>query len=211
MAARRHFDRSIMQAPEALRCSQAEEHFLLHRAREAIEGAIRGHPLPRPAPEQLQGNLIREAATFVTLRLDQQLRGCVGNLVARDPLYQSVATNAVGAAFRDARFAPLTLEELPQVDVHISILSPLVPLQCATPDELLAQLTPNTDGVVLRQDGRTGTFLPQVWNSFRDPQAFMEALARKAGLEAPDWKSPGTEVSIYRVTAFGESPGGETA
>lgn len=193
--------------PENLRppiCSEGEQRLLTTLAHEAIDAAIQGRVAPEPAPDSLTDTLCRQAATFVTLLLHQRLRGCVGNLIACDPLYQSVKNNAIAAAQRDTRFEAVTGEESRQLEVHISLLSGLVPLRAGSPAELLEQITPGLDGVVLRQAGRTSTYLPQVWKSFATREDFLGSLCRKAGLEASAWMESGAEILIYRASEFGD-------
>lgn len=188
-----------------LTCSAEEKRCLLVIARDAIQAAIQARPLPEPAAGSLTADLSRPAATFVTLDLGAKLRGCVGNLIARDPLHRSVRTNAVGAALRDARFNPVTLDESMRMGIHISILSPLIPLQSGSGKETLDQLTPGVDGVVLRHAGRTATYLPQVWNRSSSREDFLESLCHKAGLGDGAWKEVDAEILRYRVSGFGDT------
>lgn len=191
-----------LQAPT---CSPGEQRLLTALAHQAIQAAILGRPTPDVPPDSISGTLSEPCATFVTLTLDARLRGCVGNLIARDvPLYRSVMTNAVGAALRDTRFEPVTLEESNRLEVHISLLSTLYPLQFGTIAELLNQITPGMDGVVLRRAGQTSTYLPQVWKSFPTKEEFLGSLCRKAGLEVSAWKQEDVDLFIYRVSAFGD-------
>ncbi|MCU0771784.1 MAG: AmmeMemoRadiSam system protein A [Verrucomicrobia bacterium] len=185
-------------------CSAEEKQLLLTLARDAIRHAIQCRPPPDVPACSLTPTLVEPAATFITLTLAGELRGCVGNLVARDPLHRSVMDNAAGAALRDQRFSPVTLEESGHLKVHISILSALVPLRFNGPAELLDQLTAGIDGVVLRHAGRTSTYLPQVWKAFPDKETFLASLCRKAGLDGPAWKEAGAELLIYRVSDFGD-------
>ncbi|MDP2879344.1 MAG: AmmeMemoRadiSam system protein A, partial [Sulfuricella sp.] len=101
-------------------------------------------------------------ACFVTLTQQGELRGCIGSLEAHRPLLQDVKANAYAAAFRDTRFAPLSLAELDYTEVEISLLSPMQPLTFRDEREALAQLRPGIDGVVFECGGRRSTFLPQV-------------------------------------------------
>ncbi len=189
-------------------CSAEEKQWLSTLAHDAIRAAIQGRPPPEVPAASLTANLTQPAATFVTLSLAGQLRGCVGNLIARDPLYESVMTNAVSAALRDNRFPPVTLQEAGELKIHISILSALVPIGFRSLDELLDQITPGSDGVVLRQGGRTSTYLPQVWKSLPDKAGFLDSLCRKAGLEPSAWKEADAELLIYRVSGFGDPADG---
>lgn len=145
-----------------------------------------------------------KGATFVTLLLDNELRGCVGSLAAERALREDVKSNALGAAFRDTRFAPLSREEFTLVKVEVSELSSLEPIACATEDEARALLRPGVDGVVLEYGGRRGTFLPQVWDSLPQPERFLAHLKVKAGLPATFWES-GIKLSRYTVQKWKEA------
>jgi AmmeMemoRadiSam system protein A len=136
-------------------------------------------------------------ACFVTLTQQGELRGCIGTLEAHRPLLSDVRANALAAAFRDPRFAPLSARELESTDVEVSLLSPLQALSFSCEAEALAQLRPGLDGVVLEFGARRGTFLPQVWEQLPEASDFMAQLRRKAGLPAGFWHD---EVRLYRYT-----------
>lgn len=156
---------------------------LLVTARNAIAErfGFTGHSVD-PLPE-----LAEPAATFVTLTQSGQLRGCIGTLEAHQPLARDVAMNAVAAAFRDRRFAPLRQEEFALTRVEVSLLTPPEPFAVASEADALARLRPGIDGLILACDGRRATFLPQVWESLPTPQQFMAQLKLKAGLPADFW------------------------
>jgi AmmeMemoRadiSam system protein B/AmmeMemoRadiSam system protein A len=142
-------------------------------------------------------------ATFVTLTMGGRLRGCIGSLAAARPLGEDVAQNALGAAFRDPRFPPLSAAEWPHCRVEVSLLSAPKPVRFADEADLLAQLVPGEDGVILECDGKRATFLPQVWEGLPDKKAFLGELARKAGLAA-DTRLGRCKVWRYRVAKFHE-------
>jgi AmmeMemoRadiSam system protein A len=142
-------------------------------------------------------------ATFVTLMADQQLRGCVGSLSARRPLGEDVRANAQAAAFDDPRFPPLARAEYDTLEVEVSLLSASTPLVVASERDLHAQLRPGIDGVTLQRGHCRATFLPQVWESLRDPREFLAHLKRKAGLPFDFWSSD-LEISRYTVEKFTE-------
>jgi len=142
-------------------------------------------------------------ATFVTLTKDGQLRGCIGSLEAARPLATDVAENALGAAFRDPRFPRLAAEEWPRCRIEVSLLSAPKRIEFADEADLLAQLEPGVDGVILEADGCRATFLPQVWESLPDKRAFLGELVKKAGLPA-DTRLGRCRVSRYRVEKFHE-------
>lgn len=150
------------------------------------------------------GVLDRPAATFVTLTRQGELRGCIGTLEAHRPLRDDVRENALAAAFRDPRFAPVTAAEWPALRVEVSLLSTPEPLPVQDETDLLRQLRPAVDGVVLRAGFRRATFLPQVWEQLPDPRQFLAQLRRKAGLPADYW-SPEVEIQRYQVQKWKEA------
>ncbi|MEF8713129.1 MAG: AmmeMemoRadiSam system protein A [Accumulibacter sp.] len=135
-----------------------------------------------PLPE-----LAEPAATFVTLTQDGQLRGCIGSLEAHRPLATDVAENAVAAAFRDTRFAPLSPAEFARTHVEVSLLTPPEPFAVADEADALARLRPGIDGLIVSYGRRRATFLPQVWESLPEPRQFLAQLKLKAGLPADFW------------------------
>jgi AmmeMemoRadiSam system protein A len=159
-------------------------------------------PAPVLSADQATGGLVEPRACFVTLRQGKDLRGCIGQLVAREPLWEAVVKNAEGAAIRDYRFPPVTPAEVETLRVEISVLSETVPVDFDTPGGLLAQLVPGVDGVVLRIGGCVSTFLPQVWEDLPDRERFMNHLARKAGLADEAWREAGVRVERYQVHHF---------
>lgn len=153
------------------------------------EGFLRGAV---NAPE-----LLKNAATFVTLTQNGQLRGCIGSLQAYRPLLDDIRENACNAAFRDPRFKPLSAEELPATRVEVSLLTPAVAMQFSSEADALAQLRPNIDGIIFSAGSRRSTFLPQVWEQLPKPADFMAHLKQKAGLPTTYW---GSDVKLERYT-----------
>ena len=175
---------------------------LLARARNAIADAFTlptGHEPEHPA-------LSAPGATFVTLRLAGALRGCVGTLVATRPLGHDVRLQALCAAFRDSRFAPLQREEFGALAIEVSLLGPPLPLAASSEADARAALRPGVDGVILEWRGRRATLLPQVWEQLPGPGDFLAALKRKAGLPADFW-ADGLRLQRYRVRKFVEPVG----
>lgn len=147
--------------------------------------------------------LTAPGATFVTLQLDGQLRGCIGSLTPHRSLLDDVSKNARSAAFLDPRFTPLSLREFGRVSIEVSELSPQTPITFRDEADLLTQLRPGIDGLVLEVDGHRGTFLPQVWESLPSPADFLAHLKRKAGLR-PDHPLTGARVARYTVDKWQE-------
>lgn len=149
-------------------------------------------------PWHFEATLQEFRASFVTLRIGEQLRGCTGTLEAVRPLVVDVAHNAFGSAFRDPRFAPLGAEEFPDLDLHISILDSPERLAVTSEEELLRVLRPGRDGLVLEEGGQRATFLPAVWEQLPAPRDFVWHLKQKAGL-ASDYWSPTLRLFRYAV------------
>ncbi|AMK75249.1 MULTISPECIES: AmmeMemoRadiSam system protein A [Methylomonas] len=177
--------------------TETQQNQLLALARQSIaHGLQTGRPLPVVVADY-PAELRQTRATFVTLERRGQLRGCIGMLEAVRPLAEDVAENAFAAAFRDRRFPPLAAEELANLDLHISVLSPAVAMKFASEADLIAQLRPGIDGIVLQEGGRRGTFLPSVWEDLADPEQFLQHLKQKAGLPAAYWSDT---IQAYRYT-----------
>ncbi|MDH3211399.1 MAG: AmmeMemoRadiSam system protein A [Myxococcales bacterium] len=175
---------------------------LLLVAHASVDHGLRtGRPL-EVEPRDYDPELRTPRATFVTLHLEEKLRGCTGSLEAVNPLVVDVAQSAHRSAFADPRFPPVEANELPRLSFHISLLSPLAPLPATSEAELRASLRPGIDGLVLREGARSGTFLPSVWESLPSPLRFLEELKRKAGLPVDYW-SPTLRFERYTVEEFG--------
>lgn len=177
---------------------------LLKLARYAIEFGMRAGKTPTVALTDYSPALQSLRSSFVTLKCERNLRGCVGQLEAHEALARSVVRNAYAAAFKDPRFPPLRAEELPSVTISLSVLSVSEPLTFDSERHLLQQLRPGEDGLVLRDRGKCGTFLPSVWELLPEPADFLRELKSKAGL-APDHWSATLTVARYRADTFGEA------
>ena len=142
--------------------------------------------------------------TFVTLKIDNQLRGCIGSLSATAPILEGVCDNALNAALHDPRFSPLDKKELGAVHIEVSVLSEPVLLAYTDADDLLARLRPGIDGVIIKRGFTSATFLPQVWDQLPQPEPFLSHLCVKAGLPADQWREGDREVRVYLVQYFEE-------
>jgi AmmeMemoRadiSam system protein B/AmmeMemoRadiSam system protein A len=142
--------------------------------------------------------------TFVTLKIDNQLRGCIGSLSASAPMVKGVRDNALNAAFHDPRFPPLSRKELDRVHIEVSVLSEPVPLAYSDADDLIAKLKPGTDGVIIKKGHAGATFLPQVWEQLPESEQFLSHLCMKAGLPAHQWRKGDLKVRVYQVQYFEE-------
>jgi uncharacterized protein len=144
-------------------------------------------------------------ACFVTLHLRGELQGCIGTLAAIRPLAAGVARNAYTAAFDDPRGVELNESDLPLLDTHISILSEPEVLACASEEDAVSKLRPGIDGVILEENGRSGTLLPSVWESLPEPASFLRHVKLKAGLPLDYWSERLT-VKRYTTESFGREP-----
>lgn len=176
---------------------QARGRLLTALARAAIAAEF-GAPWPDlPRPVWLDG----PAATFVTLTLHGQLRGCIGSLEAQHSLYDDVTRNARAAAFGDPRFPAVAVDELPALCIEVSVLTAPQPLQFSSEADALSRLRPGIDGVVLQYGRRRATLLPQVWEQIPDPHEFLARLKQKAGLPA-DLRVDDVRLAVYQVEIF---------
>lgn len=141
-------------------------------------------------------------ASFVTLHRNAQLRGCIGSLEAHLPLVNDVAQNAFSAAFRDPRFPVLGENELEGMVLEISVLGQPEAITFSSEQDLIKQLRPRLDGLILADNGQRGTFLPSVWESLPRPEDFLRQLKCKAGLDEDYW-SDTVQVLRYSTEKFG--------
>lgn len=181
--------------------SPSEKQTLLQLAREAVRSPLEGEDTFNVNLDRFTRRLKEQRASFVTLNINEQLRGCIGSLAAHRPLVLDVAHNAQAAAFKDPRFRPISHEEYQQIDVHISILSKPTPLLVDSRQALENALRPDIDGLILKEGSNHATYLPSVWSQLPDPAQFIRELRRKAGLHPDGW-SQSIEVFTYTTVEF---------
>jgi AmmeMemoRadiSam system protein A len=174
---------------------------LLRVARTAIEYGLSHADAPDVDPALYSAELQAEGASFVTLHRAGQLRGCMGALQASRPLVHDVSHNAWRSSTADPRFSPLRREEFTDLEIHISVLSPLSPFPVSSRKQLMRNLRPKIDGLVLRDRGATATFLPSVWDQLETPERFVAELLHKAKLDRNHW-SDTIEFERYTVENF---------
>jgi AmmeMemoRadiSam system protein A len=177
---------------------RAELHEL---ARASIELALQEGQLMPYAGEPNDSWLNRPSASFVTLRVGEDLRGCCGTIEPSRPLSQDVWNNAWASAFADPRFPPLTSHEWPETNVQISVLSDPERLDVRSEAELLEVLRPGYDGLILQLGQRRSTFLPAVWEQLPEPVRFVRHLKMKAGWPVGFWP-PDMEAWRYTTESF---------
>ncbi len=186
------------------RLTNDEKQALLRIARGALNRGVRGGDLPSAEREELSPRLKEPGASFVTLTIKGQLRGCIGALEPYQPLAQDVREHAVAAALEDPRFPRVSPEELDQIEIEISRLTLPQKLEYQDAADLLSRLRPSIDGVILREGWRRATFLPQVWEKIPDKAAFLDNLCMKMGAGAGTWRTKHLEVLTYQVEEFHE-------
>jgi len=182
--------------PNTWSLNSEERQSLLDLARTTIEARLGDRPLPSPRVDLPTLRQVRGA--FVTLKVDGQLRGCIGHVIGVVPLWRAVRENAVAAAFEDPRFPPLSIEEFAEVRIEISALTPL---RVSPPEDVMV----GRDGVLIECGAARGLLLPQVavehgWNR----EVFLDHTCRKAGLDAGCWRHPNTVISTFSAEVFGE-------
>lgn len=173
------------------------QQLLIEIARHAISRIVNNSGDKQPDSRKLPAELMQKRATFVTLTIGGQLRGCIGMLEACRPLAEDVAENARAAAFEDPRFPPLTKKEFAKLEIHISVLSPPEEMSFSSEADLLSKIRPGIDGLILQEGFRRGTFLPSVWEELPEKKLFWAHLKLKAGLPAAYWSDT---VRVFRYT-----------
>lgn len=178
------------------RLSEADQQMLLDVAENSIRIGLESGCVIEQELSSYSTSLRHIQSSFVTLRIDQQLRGCVGAIEASMPLVSDVNRHAHAAAFSDTRFPALCKDEFPQISIRISVLSPLKRLPTETLTDAMQHIEPGVHGVALRLGPRIATFLPEVWETFQSPDVFLRHLLLKAGLD-PQSCCPETQVCTY--------------
>ncbi|MGB5420935.1 MAG: AmmeMemoRadiSam system protein A [Desulfobacterales bacterium] len=183
--------------------SDDDRNSLLKLARSAIAAElVDGAEVTRPVKPSAA--LQEKCGCFVTLHKNKALRGCIGTIEAARSLLAGVEDNARNSAFRDPRFPPLEADELPAVDIEVSVLSVPILLEYDDADDLLKKLQPGVHGVIISRTWHSATFLPQVWEQLTDAKSFLEHLCLKAGLEKNSWKAGDVTSKVYTVEYFSE-------
>ncbi len=185
--------------------TEDQQEYLLKLVRQTIKDRLfKAKGSPGMVPENIPGAFKKRAGTFVTIKKEGNLRGCIGHIIPEETLIQGVLENAINAAFRDPRFPPLRKEEFPDIHIEISILTPPKELSYQDSQDLLKKLRPEIDGVILKKGFYQATFLPQVWEQLPDKKEFLSHLCMKAGLPADSWSKEKLQISTYQVQAFEE-------
>ena len=186
--------------------SDSEKQFLINLARASIYCYLEDQSTPKINKDDLPDKFLKKRGCFVTLTTGKgRLRGCIGNIIARESLVSGIINRAVDAAVSDPRFTPVKYSELENIKVEISILTEPKELSFSSAAELLRQLNPGKDGVVLHTPYGSSTFLPQVWEQLTNKSLFLNHLAAKHGAPQDIWKkSDKIKVSTYHAIVFHE-------
>lgn len=187
-----------------MKMTKGEQKLLLQLARRAIEYYSETGNLLEGDSSNIPPALKKKQGCFVTLTIDGKLRGCIGYLEGQNELWQDVVHNAVSAGFEDPRFPPLSQDEIPQIEVEISVLAKPQSLNYTTTIELLDYLRNNRPGVIIKRGYRQATYLPQVWEDLAEPIGFLTSLCHKAGLPGEAWEEKETEIVTYEAEYFKE-------
>ena len=163
---------------------QKKKILLLTIARQALEEAVKGHPLPTLNLNQMTEPLQEIGASFVTLTKNGDLRGCIGALEAYQPLAIDVQEHAVAAGLEDYRFQQVRPDELSKIEIEISRLTPPIPVNYKDPEDLLSILRPGIDGVIIKDGRQRATFLPQVWEKIPSCHILLKSIVPKNGSNA---------------------------
>lgn len=184
--------------------AKTDKEILLKIARDSISCVVHGQKLEQFDLDNYSTILREQGASFVTLSINENLRGCIGAIEAYQPFILDVQEHAVAAAIEDYRFPPVRKEEIQQINIEISRLTPMRNLKYSTPEDLTSKLRVNVDGVLIKANGRRATFLPQVWEKVPDPEQFLSQLCMKMGTVPDLWKKQRIQVFTYQVESFKE-------
>jgi AmmeMemoRadiSam system protein A len=192
-----------MSMEEKGKLTKEEGEYLLSVARKTIEAKLFNKGVSTEKGLE-SAKYLDKRGTFVTLTTDGNLRGCIGHIIPQESLIDGIRENAINAAFKDPRFAPLSKSEWEKVKVEISILTEPAPLKYSDAKDLLMKLKPGIDGLIIEKGYQSATFLPQVWDQLPDKEDFLGHLCMKAGLSVNEWKKGTLTVYTYQVQAFEE-------
>jgi AmmeMemoRadiSam system protein A len=189
---------------DSQKLNDQEGRYLLEVARKTIQQELFKEKASTQRDELDSSKFAERRGTFVTLTINDNLRGCIGHIIPQESLLEGIKENAINAAFKDPRFNPLSKKEWDNVKIEISILTDPKPLEYSDGDDLLKKIRPDIDGVIIKKGYYQATFLPQVWEQLPDKKEFFTHLCLKAGMDGNEWKKGKLEVYTYQVQAFEE-------
>ena len=185
----------------SIKLSTNDQKVCLQIARESIKHGLQKGSAIQIITGDYSSELQENFASFVTLHKNGELRGCIGALEAYQPLVNDIAEHAYSAAFQDPRFPPLQEDEYELLDIEISVLGKAEPISFENEEDLLQQIRPSIDGLILEFGYNRGTFLPSVWEQLPDKEDFLKHLKMKAGLSSGWWDNT-AKISRYETFSF---------
>lgn len=191
----------VMVLMSAIELTNEAQQTCLKIARQSIKHGLDEGRALHVTTSDYSSALQQNLASFVTLHKNGELRGCIGALEAYQPLINDIAEHAFAAAFNDPRFPALEANELDQIDIEISVLGKPQPMSFESEEDLLQQIQPNIDGLILESGVNRGTFLPSVWEQLPDKTEFLNHLKIKAGLPQQWWDNA-AKISRYETFSF---------
>ncbi len=186
--------------------SKEEGGLLLKLARKSIHHELDKHDdaFPSMVPELCKDVFNQKRGVFVSLHKKGRLRGCIGNIEPVKSVLEGIIDNAKHAAFHDTRFNPLSVEDLRDTKIEISILTRPEKVEYNNGTDLIRKIKPDIDGVIIKKKSYSATFLPQVWKQLKNPESFLSQLCIKAGLPSEEWKTGSLTVLTYQIQMFEE-------
>lgn len=179
--------------------NKSDEAFLITVAKDAIAHYLASGKKLSVEERAVPQALLKTGACVVTLSKNGQLRGSIGQITGRQPLYLDVIDNAISAGFKDPRFLPLEEDDLDNLKITVSVLGEPRTVRCSSPVEALTYFEKNKVGVVLNHGKSHASFLPSEWKKFSDVRAFLGALCEKAGLGSHSWQDKETTFAVFEV------------
>lgn len=191
----------VMVLMSSINISKEDQNVCLQIARESIKSGLKHGNALQVSTGDYSTDLQQYLACFVTLHEDGNLRGCIGALEAYQPLVDDIAEHAYSAAFQDPRFPALQNDEFDQLDIEISVLGKAEIITFDSEEDLLKQIRPGVDGLILESGYNRGTFLPSVWEQLPESEEFLNHLKIKAGLPSQWWDNA-VKISRYETFSF---------
>lgn len=176
---------------------------LLAIVKTALDSAVKKQELYQPKRDEFNDVLFNRGASFVTLEKNGRLRGCIGSVMPTNAIAVDLANNAFAAAMHDSRFKPVAEEELEDIDFSVSLLTSFEEIEFNSAEDLLSKITPDVDGLLIKDGERQGLFLPTVWEQIPDKQEFLSELKIKAGLSPSHW-SKNLQVFKFRTVEIAD-------
>ena len=185
----------------SIKLSQQDQQTCIQVAQQSIQYGLKEGRALHVTTSEYSNDLQQKLASFVTLHKNGELRGCIGALQAYQPLINDIAEHAYSAAFQDPRFVALSENEYAELSIEVSVLGKPEVMAFENEEDLLKQIRPEVDGLILEYKFNRGTFLPSVWEQLPDKKEFLNHLKMKAGLPI-DWWDNAVKISRYETFSF---------